>query len=201
VVPHAPSAAAEGLRSAGWTQVGGSWRAPGTDAPYELELIAPAAAAKPTAAAAAAAVAADWRALGLRVNVVELDPAAYSLRLQGGDFDAAVVDVAIGTDPDLYPLLASSQTVGGGSNISGLQDPELDRLLAAARVPADEAARRATFATLQAYLAEKVFLLPLYWREEPIVLSDRVVGPAVRPLGDLSERFWDVLSWRLADGR
>ncbi len=200
-VPHAPSAAVDGLRSAGWTRADGAWRAPGADAPYELELISPSAAANPTAAASAAAVAADWRALGLAVTVLALDPAAYSARLRSGDFDAALVDVAIGDDPDLYPLLASSQSVGGGSNVSGLQDPQLDRLLTAARSPADEPSRRAAFAALQVYLAEKTFLLPLYWRQEPVVLSDRIAGPTVRPLGDLSDRFWDVLTWRLADGR
>ena len=40
-----------------------------------------------------------------------------------GKFSAAVGDVTIGLDPDLYPLLASSQTVTGGSNVIGLQDP------------------------------------------------------------------------------
>lgn len=200
-VPHAPSVAVDGLRSAGWTTVEGAWRAPGGEAAYEIELICPTAAANPTAAASAAAVAADWRELGISVRVVELDPATYSARLRSGDFDAALVDVAIGDDPDLYPLLASSQTVGGGSNVSGLQDPQLDKLLTAARTPADEATRRAAFATLQRYLAEHTFLLPLYWRQEPVVLSDRVVGPTVRPLGDLSDRFWDVLTWRLADDR
>ena len=32
--------------------------------------------------------------------------------------------MTIGLDPDLYPLLASSQTPQGGSNIIGLQDPD-----------------------------------------------------------------------------
>ena len=32
-----------------------------------------------------------------------------------------MVDVRIGLDPDLYPLLASSQTLTGGSNVMGVQ--------------------------------------------------------------------------------
>lgn len=200
-VPHSPSTATAGLREAGWSRTGDTWRAPGATKPYAFELVSPAATANPTAAATAALVAADWRAVGLEVEVVELDPAAYSARLRSGDFDAAVVDVSLGEEPDLYPLLASSQTVGGGSNVSGLQDSQLDRLLTAARAPGDEATRKAAFETLQDYLAANVFLLPLYWRQEAVVLSDRVEGPAVRPLGDLSDRFWDVLTWRLADDR
>jgi len=200
-VPYAPSTATSGLRAAGWTRVDDAWRAPSGSTSYAIALLAPSAAVNPTAAATAAAVAADWQRLGLGVEVVELDPAEYSARLQRGDFDAAVVDVAIGTEPDLYPLLASSQSVGGGSNVSGLQDPRLDRLLTAARTPADAATRAAAFGALQDYLAANQFLLPLYWRQEPIVLSERVEGPTLRPLGDLSERFWDVLTWRLADDR
>lgn len=200
-VPHSSSTARAGLRDAGWSLVGDTWRAPGATEPYALELISPSAGANPTAAATAATIAADWRAVGLEVEVVELDPAAYSARLRSGDFDAAIVDVALGEEPDLYPLLASSQTVGGGPNVSGLQDPQLDRLLTAARAPGDEATRRAAFEALQDYLAANLFLLPLYWRQEAVVLADRVEGPAVRPLGDLSDRFWDVLTWRLADDR
>lgn len=200
-VAYSPSVAADGLLGAGWTKSGATWRAPGAKGAYRLELISPSASANPTAAATAAAVAADWRSLGLEVQVVELDPAVYAERLRTGDFEAALVDVAVGDDPDLYPLLASSQSVGGGSNVSGLQDPQLDRLLVTARTPADEATRRSAFAALQEYLGQKSFLAPLYWRDEPVVLSDRVEGPTVRPLGDLSERFWDVLTWRLADDR
>ncbi len=200
-VPYSPSTAAADLRAAGWRRVDGAWQAPGAKTAYDLELITPSASANPTAAKTAAAVAADWRALGLGVTVTELDPAEYSARLRSGNFDAAVVDVSLGEEPDLYPILASSQSVGGGSNVSGLQDPQLDRLLTAARTPGDTATRTAAFDALQEYLAKNAFLLPLYWRQEPVVLSDRVEGPAIRPLGHLSDRFWDVLTWRLADSR
>ena len=58
-------------------------------------------------------------------------------RLARGDFQVAVLPLAIGLDPDLYPLMAASQTRSGGSNVAGLQDPELDKLLVAARTPVD----------------------------------------------------------------
>ena len=43
-------------------------------------------------------------------------------------------------------------------------------------------------------------MLPIAFRNELVVLSDRVQGPVVRELADPSDRFWDVLTWRLADG-
>ena len=33
------------------------------------------------------------------------------------------------------------------------------------------------------------------------LVSDEVVGPSLRQVSDPSDRFWDVLTWRLADDR
>ena len=64
--------------------------------------------------------------------------------------------MTVGLDPDLYPLLASSQTVTGGSNVIGLQDPALDKLLVAARGPGTDARPKAAYAALQKRLAARV---------------------------------------------
>jgi hypothetical protein len=70
----------------------------------------------------------------MAVKLVPL-PAAELIgdRLTRGEYAAAVLPFAIGLDPDLYPLLAASQTRTGGSNVIDLQDPDLDKLLVAAR--------------------------------------------------------------------
>jgi ABC-type transport system substrate-binding protein len=112
----------------------------------------------------------------------------------------AIVPLAIGLDPDLYPLLAASQARRGGSNIAGLQDPDLDKLLVAARTPVGAAARTAAYGALQKRLAERVYALPLAFRDEYVVFRDTVVGPAPRAVGGSGDRYWDVLTWRLADG-
>ena len=122
-------------------------------------------------------------------------------RLATGKFQVAVGDVTIGLDPDLYPLLASSQTVTGGSNVIGLQDPALDKLLVAARGPGTEAARMAAYSALQVALAKGRYLLPLAFADESIVVRDTLEGPTVRQVADPADRFWDVLTWRLAAGR
>ncbi len=151
--------------------------------------------------AAAEAVAADWKAFGLQTTVTGLPPAEFvQKRLQTGKFQSAAIDVNIGLDPDLYPLLASTQVVRGGSNFSGIQDVALDRYLVKARAPGTEAARKAAYAKLQERLVAKRYILPLAFRDELVVVSDRVQGQTVRELGDASDRFWDVLTWRLAGG-
>ena len=103
---------------------------PARRSPLTLEVISPTEAANPGLFAAAEAVVADWTKLGLGATHTALPPGKFvTERLATGDFQVAIADVTIGLDPDLYPLLASSQTVTGGSNVVGLQDPKLDALL------------------------------------------------------------------------
>jgi peptide/nickel transport system substrate-binding protein len=202
VVKRDPRAATKALTAAGWTRASDGWHAPGSKAPTKLELLVPNAAANAALSAVGVRVAADWKAIGLAVQVVEVDPAIIAAdHLRTGDFDAAVVEIAVGHDPDLYPLLASSQTQTGGANVIGLQDPLLDDLLEAARKPAADAARKAAFVALQARLAGGTYTLPIAWPDSVFAVRGRVLGPSPRPVADGSERFWDVLTWRLADDR
>jgi peptide/nickel transport system substrate-binding protein len=166
-----------------------------------LELYSPEETANPVAYATASAVVAAWHAFGLAVRQVPL-PAAELIdqHLGQGDFDVAVVPFAIGLDPDVYPLLAASQTRAGGSNVIGLQDPDLDKLLVAARTPIDPATRAANYSALEVRLAARDYLLPLAFRDEYVVFRDTVVGPESRLVGASGDRYWDVLTWRLAGG-
>jgi peptide/nickel transport system substrate-binding protein len=195
-------AAAKLLGMADWKKASDGWHQSGAKTPRTINLLVPDRTSNPVLFAVGSQIAADWRALGFTVNVVETDPAIIAAdHLRTGDYEAAVVDIAIGHDPDLYPLLASSQIRTGGANVIGLQDPVLDDLLIMARKPAADAARIAAFSALQKRLAGGTYLLPIAWPDDVIVVAQRVVGPAVREVADGSERFGDVLTWRLADDR
>jgi len=198
-----PEAARVALTDAGWTESdAGGWIPKGQSDPLTIELLSPEAAANPTSFALAAEIAAQWRAIGLNVDVTPLPGAALvGDRLHQGDFDAAFIGTGIGLDPDLYPLLASTQVTSGGSNFAGLQDPTLDGLLVAARAPGTAEARLAAYAALQTQLSAGTYLLPICFRDEVVVVRDTVLGPEMRPIGSPGDRFWDVLTWRLAGGR
>jgi peptide/nickel transport system substrate-binding protein len=200
-IPVDVQAAKKGLTTAGWKQSGNSWIPKGKTDPIVIELLSPEEQANPIAYAAAAAVVDAWHGIGLAVRQVPL-PASelIGVRLADGKFSVVVAPFAIGLDPDLYPLLAASQTRAGGSNVVGLQDPELDKLLVAARSPVDEGARVAAYRALQARLEERAYMLPLAFRSEYVVFRDTVDGPAARPVASSGDRYWDVLTWRLADG-
>jgi peptide/nickel transport system substrate-binding protein len=194
-------AARKALTDAGWKESGDSWIPKGQKDPLVIELLSPEEPANPVAYAMADAVVDAWQGIGLAVRHVPL-PVSELLgdRVAGGEFQAAVLPFAIGLDPDVYPLLAASQTRTGGSNIIGLQDPDLDRLLTAARTPLADVARVTAYAALQRRLQERTYLLPLAFRDEYVVFRNTVVGPQPRPVGTSGDRYWDVLTWRLADG-
>jgi ABC-type transport system substrate-binding protein len=202
VIAHDTVAATKALSKAGWTRVDGHWRPAKSKSPYKIELLSPNADVNPTLHAVAERIATDWRALGFTIDLVELDPnASLTDRLRNGRFTAALLDISVGLDPDLYPLLASSQTRNGGLNLIGLQDPSLDGLLSAARKPGDLEARRVAYTALQKQLAAGQYLLPIAFADKVVVAKKRVQDIVVQAVGDPSDRFWDVLTWRLANDR
>jgi ABC-type oligopeptide transport system substrate-binding subunit len=112
----------------------------------------------------------------------------------------AVVDIASGLEPDLFSLLASSQVRASGSNLSGYQDPALDKLIDAARAPGTPEARIAAWKALLGAVDERMPILPLTWGDE-VFLARGLEGPTPRLLASPGDRFGDVLAWRLAADR
>ena len=201
-VAFSRDAAQKALKAAAWKKLDNAWRRAGDTEPLTFELLSPDSASNPGLFAAAAAVAADWKYIGIQVSHVPLPPGEFVTgRLATADFTVAVADVTVGLDPDLYPLLASTQTLTGGSNVIGLQDPALDKLLVVARKPGSAADRMTAYASLQVQLAKGQYVLPLAFADEAIVVRDTLQGPQLRQVADRSDRFWDVLTWRLAADR
>lgn len=198
-VPYDPDAAARSLVLAGWTPALAGWIEPGFDTPQPIQLVTVENPQRPELRALADAVAAAWQAIGLQVRVEAL-PAdeLIARRLRPGEFDVALLDVDLGLDPDLWPLLSSPQAVEGGSNLSGYQSSVTDALLAAARLPADPVTRRQRFTALERRLAEQLPILPVAFVDRVFLVRDGLMGVAPRLIRDASDRYWDVLSWRLA---
>jgi peptide/nickel transport system substrate-binding protein len=194
--------AAKTLRQAGWTAPNGRWKTPNAKAPVTFDVLGPDETTNPETSRAVGAIVAGWQSLGLRVRDVGLSAnELITDRIPTGNFETVVVDIDIGLDPDLYPLLASTQTRSGGLNIGGIQNPTVDAALAKARAPGTQPTRRAAYKALQQLLSGGFYVLPICFRDELVVVRDTVSGQVSRPIADASGRFWDVLSWRLAIDR
>ena len=199
-VGYDPAKAEKLLKAAGWTKTKGAWAVPSSSVPYELELLTVPATANPKLAAVAAFVRDQWTALGFKVKLVEKPAGDIATALRDGTFTAAVLDIAMGLEPDLLPLLASSQVRSSGSNLSGFQDPALDTLLEAAREPGTPDERAAAWRKLLAGIATRHPMLPLVWDEE-VMFTKGVEGISPTLITDTGGRYWDVLAWRLAADR
>ena len=200
VTPVAYDAVAAGskLAAAGWIRTTSGWAAPGSSAAYSMHILSPAQDANPILYATAKAVAAAWTALGLNVTLDVAPVTTYLARLDSGDFTTAVVDFEVGLDPDLGPLLLSSQVGSGGSNVSGVQDQTLDGLLQVARKTVDPVARQVAVSAVERYVSTTVPILPLMFRDYDLVVASRLRNVYGVDIADPSNRFWDVVDWRLA---
>jgi ABC-type transport system substrate-binding protein len=194
-VAYDRAAAVKLLREAGWKRPAKAWIPPGGSKPLEVTLLAPDAAANPIVNGAAKRVAAAWTSLGLATTVEALPAAEFVARLQTGSFQAAVVDVNMGLDPDPYPILASTQVRTGGSNVSGFQSAALDKALVAARAPGTITNRRKAYRELQVLLGTLQPMPTLFFRDSVMVAGQELAGPAPRPVADAGGRFWDVVRW------
>jgi peptide/nickel transport system substrate-binding protein len=197
---HDPDVARDLLTAAGWTASGDGWSRPDGGGPARLELLTVADPAHPQPAIVAERVAEAWSAIGLDVTVTELGSATLSARIRTATFDAVVLDLDLGLDPDLYPLLVSHQSVPGGTNIPGYQSSVLDPLLASTRRYGDEATRRRRFSLLQALLVRELPMIPVCFHDHTFLVDEGVSGPRPMDVVSPGDRYGDVLTWSLASG-
>jgi peptide/nickel transport system substrate-binding protein len=200
-VPYDIAQAGRLLQAAGWKKLGEGWVGRGAKTPIKFELAALDPAANPIDYAVAQRVVADWNAAGIGAQLQSYaSEELIATKLLPGRYRSAVVDVNLGLDPDLYPLLGSAQALAGGTNLSGYQSRQLDALLKSARVYAPPPVRKARFAALQRRLAAELPILPLFFSDYLFVVRSTLTGPTSREIASPQERYWDVLTWRLAEG-
>jgi peptide/nickel transport system substrate-binding protein len=165
--------------------------------PVSLEILTLPAQAFPQDAAVANQAAASWSAFGVPTVVAEVDAATLTERLATGNFDLAVLNVDVGIDPDLYPLLGSAAVLTGG-NIVGIQLKELDSLLNEARQPVALEVRKKALAAVQRWCAANNYLLPIRFLARELLIAPRLTGVTPLLVQEPETHLRDVLSFRLA---
>ena len=151
----------------------------------------------PEDTAIAKQAAAAWIAFGVPTIVTEVDAQTLTARLATGDFDLVVLNLDVGIDPDLYPLLGSAAVLSGG-NVVGIQLKELDALLNEARKPAGREARAKALAAVQRWCAANNYVLPVRFKGEELLVASRLTGVAPLLVREPETHLRDVLSFRLA---
>ncbi len=151
---------------------------------------------EPARLAAARQIADDLGRVGMRVDVRSVPFAQLVDRVaRQRDFDALLVAITVGSDPDPYPFFHSSQLRDPGDNFSGFSTLTLDRALEQARRTLDLGKRRELFAPVFDAIATEVPVVFLYYSDY-LYAQDRVVkGQKITPISDATQRFWNVEDW------
>ena len=88
--------------------------------------------------------------------VLKPKPTEWSVMIENlkrKDFDAITLAWTSGVEVDIFQMFHSSQTVEGGDNFIHYRNPELDRLIDAARAEVSEEARMALWQAAERILA------------------------------------------------
>ncbi len=144
--------------------------------PLALSLLAPAGAPNEEVAAA---VKAQLEAVGIVVEVKQLERAAADEAARAGDYDLLLGRLE-GDDPD---VLRRSLGSAGGPNRLFYSNPEVDRLLEAAAQEFDIQTREQHYLDAQRLIMADVPWQPLYTPVEMLAFSARLVGVKVGSMG------------------
>ena len=151
---------------------------------------------EPARLAAARQIADDLTNIGIAVEVRAVtfaDLVDHVARQR--DFDALLVGITVGTDPDPYPFFHSSQVSDPGDNFSGYSTLAMDRLLEQARRTVDQSKRRELLGQAFTAIAADLPVLFLYYSDYLYAQSRTLKGFKVAPVNDPTQRFWNVEEW------
>jgi peptide/nickel transport system substrate-binding protein len=154
----------------------------------------------PSLTSVAQEIAAQWSQLGIAVTVNAVPVDIYQQRLDGGDFDTAIVEYSLGdsADPDVYGFWHQGQ-YPDGENYGGVDDLRISVLLERARRDSWGINRAEDYAQFQREFAERVIALPLYYPIFTYVTSAHVNGIQLGFLGTPADRFRNIEEWSLAN--
>ncbi|MDR2780724.1 MAG: ABC transporter substrate-binding protein [Synergistaceae bacterium] len=164
--PRGASPARQRLADAGWTWNGSGWLvAPDGREVAPVKILCPPSSVAATTTEIATLAAEALRSIGVPAEAEPMDFQTMLARVDAHDFDVCTNAWTMSRDPDvLYSFYHSSMDVSGGYNISGISDPELDKILSELRYAPDEAAARDAASRAQKLLSELMPVIPLYSR-------------------------------------
>jgi peptide/nickel transport system substrate-binding protein len=130
--------------------------------------------------------------IGVKVEIQAIDWASFIKEfVKPRKFEAIVLGLGFGADPDQYVLWHSSQRGPDQMNRTGYANPEVDALLEKGRASCHREERIKSYHRIQEILAEDIPMIFLYVRDALPVVASRVHGPDPGPAGML----WNLPEW------
>jgi peptide/nickel transport system substrate-binding protein len=178
--PHDPDRAARLLAELGWRDGDGDGVLERNGRRFTLELVTNADNRLRTDAALM--IQEDLRGVGVETRVRQLEFTTMVARLRERDFDAVLSAFAIDTSLDLTYAFHSG-SIGDGFNFGGYSNPEVDRLIEAARASRDAAEQGALLGEIQGILHQEQPMTLLWEPQQLNGVSRRLRGVRPNPLG------------------
>ena len=144
-------------------------------------------------------LAAQWQQLNLSVSVDAVDNVTYQQRLVDGDFDVAIVELALPADPDVYAYWHSSQ-YPDGLNYGAVADDRVNEQLERARREPNGLNRIALYNEFQQAFISRAVGQPLYYPLFTYAVDDIVRGIQLGYLYSPENRFYNIADWRIEVG-
>lgn len=177
VIRQDPAEARRELASAGWLDTDGDGVLEKNGRRFELELITMSGSG--ITQQFAQMLQAEMAKAGVKLEIAVVDGATAIERILAGNYQSAYMSWDLDPDPDLFPILHSSQFPPLGQNFVFYRNREVDRLIEQARVEMDDSARKDLHWRLHELLADEQ---PYTWVIQPALkwgISRRVGGVEV----------------------
>jgi peptide/nickel transport system substrate-binding protein len=143
-------------------------------------------------------IAAQWSQLNISVSAEPVDTPTYLKRLDDGDFDAALVELSLGSsaDPDVYHFWDQGQ-YPDGYNYGGMDDRRISEELERARRDPSGINRAIRYQNFQREFVERAIALPLYYPLYTYAVASDVTGVQLGFIGSPASRFATIQDWAI----
>lgn len=184
------------LRDGDWSQNDiGQWekRIDGQDVPLAFTIST---SNTPLFTTVANEVAAQWRALGVEVELAQYEQSGLVQSvIRTRDFESLLFGIDLNRAQDLYPFWHSSQQDDPGLNIAQYANITVDDLLEEARAEQDRDARIETTLAAATTIADEAPAVFLFAPTLVYATDAALVTPPINNLSTPSDRFMNVSEW------
>lgn len=143
-------------------------------------------------------IATQWQQIGLEVTIEAVPEAQLLERLTAGDFETAIVELALGADPDVYAYWHVGQHPDG-LNYGAAADDRLSETLERARREPSGINRAQLYRQFQVDFLTRAIAIPLYYPLFTYVIRENIDGVQLGFIAVPSDRFRNIGSWRISD--
>jgi peptide/nickel transport system substrate-binding protein len=192
-LPYDPQQAAALLAEAGWRRRPGDGLLVRDGRPFAFDLAYPA--TNTLRGELAVLIQADLARLGITVKPLQTEFTAFVATTETGEFDALLWVWEEATRVDLTSIWSSPSATAGSNNFIAYSNPEVDRLIAAAREEPDYTRSKVIFDRIQEIIVDDQPVTFLYEAKEIVAINRRIRGADINAGGvffNLEEWYWGL---------